>query len=138
VLHVNASTTISAPRERVAGLYADYRNWPRLFPTIKGVRLIGREGAKQVLEIDHLEGKVVNELVVRAPDELDLWEVKRRYDARFVNRFETVPGGTRLTVRGDIALKGWARLLQPFLRGYVRRQVERLQLQPLKAAAEGR
>ena len=95
------------PRERVAGLYADYRNWPRLFPTIKGVRLIGRE-------------------------------VKRRYDARFVNRFETVPGGTRLTVRGDIALKGWAKLLQPFLRGYVRRQVERLQLQPLKAAAEER
>ena len=49
----------------MAGLYADY--WPRLFPTIKGVRLIGREGSKQVLEIDHLEGKVVNELVVRHP-----------------------------------------------------------------------
>jgi hypothetical protein len=41
-------------------------------------------------------------------------------------------------VRGDIYLKGWARLLQPFLRGYVRRQMERLQLQPVRAEAEAR
>jgi hypothetical protein len=52
-----------------------------------------------------------------------------------VNRFQVVPGGTRLTVGADIYLKGWARLLRPFLRGYVRRQIERLQLQPVKAAA---
>jgi hypothetical protein len=32
----------------------------------------------------------------------------------------------------------WAgrRLLRPFLRGYARRQIERLQLQPVKAEAE--
>ncbi len=39
-------------------------------------------------------------------------------------------------MRGDIDLKGWARLLRPFLRGYVRRQIERLQLRPVKAEAE--
>jgi hypothetical protein len=50
--------------------------------------------------------------------------------------FENVPGGTRFTVRGDIHLKGWARLLQPLLRGYVRWQIERLQLRPVKAKAE--
>lgn len=50
----------------------------------------------------------------------------------------TIPDGTRLTVRGEIALQGIARLLQPFLRGYVRRQMMRWQLQPVKAEAERR
>jgi hypothetical protein len=129
---------IKAPRQTVLDVYADYPSWPRLFPTISAVRLLGREGPKLVLEVDHVEGKVINELVVRPPAQLDLWEEKRRYDALFRNRFEPIPDGTRFTVRGEIHLKGWARLLQPFLRGYVRRQMQRLQLQPVKAEAEGR
>jgi Polyketide cyclase / dehydrase and lipid transport len=138
VLQVETSTIVSTPKETVLEVYADYPSWPCLFPTISGVRLLRREGAKLVLEVDHVEGKVINELVVRPPDELDLWEVKRRSNARFRNRFQTVPGGTRFTVRGDIYLKGWARLLQPFLGSYARRQMQRLQLQPVKAAAEAR
>jgi hypothetical protein len=129
---------ITAPRQTVLDVYADYPSWPRLFPTISAVRLLGREGPKLVLEVDHVEGKVINELVIRPPDRLDLWEEKRRYDARFRNRFEPVPGGTRFTVRGEVHLKGWARLLQPLLRGHVRRQMQRLQLQPVKAEAEAR
>lgn len=138
MLQVEVSTMITAPRQTVLDVYADYASWPRLFPTISAVRLLGREGPKLVLEVDHVEGKVINELVIRPPDRLDLWEEKRRYDARFRNRFESVPGGTRFTVRGEVHLKGWARLLQPFLRGYVRRQMQRLQLQPVKAEAEAR
>jgi Polyketide cyclase / dehydrase and lipid transport len=127
---------VDAPRETVLDVYADYRGWPGLFPTISRVRLLRREGAKLVLEVDHVEGKVLNELVVRPPDAIDLWEEKRRYDALFLNRLEAVPGGTRFTVRGEIYLKGWARLLRPFLGGFVRRQMRRLQLQPVKAEAE--
>jgi hypothetical protein len=138
MLHVEVATTVKAPRQTVLDVYADYASWPRLFPTISGVRLQRREGAKLVLEVDHAEGKVINELLVRPPGTLELWEEKRRYDARFTNRFEPVPGGTRFTVDGDIYLKGWARLLQPGLGGYVRRQIERLQQQPVKAEAEAR
>ena len=136
MLHIEVTTTVKAPRQTVLDVYADYRSWPRVFPTINAVRLLGREGPKLVLEVDHVEGKVINELVVRSPDQLDLWEQKRHYDAQFSNRFETLPDGTRFTVRGDIRLKGWARLAQPFLRGYVRRQMRRLQLRPIKAEAE--
>ncbi len=93
MLHVEASTMVRAPKATVSAVYAEYRGWPRLFPTICGVRLLRREGSKLVLEVDHVEGKVINELVVRSPDALDLWEEKRRYDARFSNRFETIPGG---------------------------------------------
>jgi hypothetical protein len=138
LLQVKVSTTVQAPRQTVLDVYADYQGWPRLFPTISRVRLLRREGPKLVLEVDHVEGKVLNELVVRPPDALDLWEEKRRYNARFRNRLEAVPGGTRFTARGDIYLKGWARLLQPFLRVHVRRQMQRLQLQPVKAEAEAR
>ena len=138
MLHVEVSTVVKAPRQTVLDVYADYASWPRLFPTISAVRLLGREGSKLVLEVDHVEGKVINELVVRPPDQLDLWEEKRRYDARFLNRFESIPDGTQFTVRGEIHLKGWAKLLQPFLRGYVRRQMQRLQLQPVKAEVEAR
>ena len=136
MLHVEVTTTVKAPRRTVLDVYADYAGWPRLFPTISGVRLLRREGERLVLEVDHVEGRVVNELLVRPPGTLELWEEKRRYDARFSNRFEAIPGGTRFTVRDDIDLKGWARLLRPFLRGYVRRQVERLQLRPVTAEAE--
>ena len=138
MLRVEASTVVEASRRTVLDVYADYAGWPRLFPTISAVRLLGRQGPKLVLEVDHVEGKVVNELVVRSPDQLELWEQKRHYDARFRNRFASVPGGTRFTVRGEIHLKGWARLLQPFLRAYARRLMQRLQLQPVKAEAEAR
>jgi hypothetical protein len=138
MLQVEASTTVDAPKETVLDVYADYRSWPGLFPTISGVQLLRHDGPKLVLEVDHVEGKVINELVVRPPDRLDLWEVKRHYNAWFRNRLEAVPGGTRFTVRGEICLKGWARLLQPVLRGFVRRQMQRLQLQPVKAEAEAR
>jgi hypothetical protein len=67
MLHMEVSTTVQAPRETVAAVYAEYTSWPRLFPTISAVRLVRREGPTLVLEVDHLEGKVVNELTVRSP-----------------------------------------------------------------------
>lgn len=137
-MHVEVSALVEASPETVYEVYADYSNWPALFPTIRGVRLIRRDGAKVHLEVDHVEGRVVNELVLHPPEQIDLWEVKRRYDARFVSRFETAPRGTRLTVNGEVQLKGWARILRPFLGGYVRRLMCRLQLDPVKAEAERR
>jgi hypothetical protein len=138
MIRVDTATMIKAPKETVAEVYADYTGWPRVFPAISGVRLLRREGPTQILEIGHREGTVINEMTVRSPDEIDLREVKHRYNARFANRFETVAGGTRFAVSGEIHVKGIAKLLQPFLRGYVRRQMQRWQLQPVKSAAETR
>jgi hypothetical protein len=136
-VHVELSTLVHAPRDVVATVYADYEQWPRLFPTIRAVRPIRQVGPAVVLEIDRAEGTVINELIAR-PESLDLWEVRRHYHARFLNRFETVPGGTRLSVRGDIRLKGYARVLRPFLCHPVRWLMCRWQLQPVKLAAESR
>jgi hypothetical protein len=136
VLQISASTTVRAPKETVWSVYADYHGWPAMFPTIKAVRLLRSHGPTLLLEVDHREGKVLNELTVPGPDEIDLRETKRRYDARFVNRFRTVAAGTLFTVDGEIRLYGVARLLRPVLRGYVRRRMELYQLRPVQAAAE--
>jgi Polyketide cyclase / dehydrase and lipid transport len=138
VMTVVAATMVSAAPAAVCDVYAEYRSWPRLFPTINGVRLLRREGAALVLEVDHLEGTVINELLARPPDEVSLREVHRRFDALFLNRFQAIPGGTRFTVTGEIRLNGAAGLLQPFLRRYVRKRMQRLQWQPVKAEAEAR
>jgi hypothetical protein len=131
-----AAAVVRAPKDTVCGVYAAYQNWPGLFPTISGVRLVSRDGPKLALEVDHAEGTVPNELILRCPDDIDLWEIKRRYDACFHNRFVTIPGGTLFVVTGEVWLKGWARLLRPFLPGYMRAQMRRLQLRPVQAAAE--
>ena len=137
--HVEVSTIIRAPAARVAGLYRDYEGWPRLFPaTIRGVHLVRAQGNRTELRIDHREGTVPNAMIEVGPERVDLWEARRRYDARFVNRFEAVPEGTRYTVAADVELKGAAKLLGPLLGGYIRRRITRYVLEPVRAAAEER
>lgn len=136
-MHVSASTLIRAPRDQVFAIYADYVNWPELFPiTIKAVRLVREEGGTKLLEIDHVEGLVQNTLRLRPPDTIEVDEDKRKYTATFVNTFEAVSDGTRYTVVGDIHLKGWYKLAAPFVGGYVRRQMVRFVLEPMRQRAE--
>lgn len=137
-MRVEVSARVAAPPATVFEVYANYADWPQLFRLIRDVRLVRRDGDRLVLQIDHAEGSVVNEVTLDPPGRLDLWERKRRYDATFHNRFEPVPGGTRFTDVGEIELKGWARLLRPFLRPVVRRRMRQLQVEPVKAEAERR
>ena len=135
--HAEASIIIRAPQARVIQLYRDYQSWPQLFSaTIRNVHLVRTAGSRTELEIDHQEGKVANVMTEVSSERVDLWEAKRRYEASFVNIFEAVPEGTRYTVVGDITLKGVARLLGPVLGGYIRRQIRRYILLPMRAAAE--
>jgi hypothetical protein len=138
MLHVETSTMIQAPRTRVVEIYQDYSNWPNLFPTINGVRLIREEPGRKVLEIDHMEGRVINILTLVSPEVVELEEFKEKYDGKFVNRFEAVPGGTRFTVAADISLRRGYKLLAPFLGGYIRKQITAFVLDPVRKLAEGR
>lgn len=131
-----ASIIVRAPADVVRAVYADYASWPEFFTTISAVRLLRRRGPTVVVEVDHVEGKVVNELTFTPRGELELREFKRRYDGLFVNRFDPIPQGTRVTVRARLTLKGRARAVGPIVGWYARRQVRRLQLEPLKSRAE--
>jgi hypothetical protein len=137
MIHTEVSTTIRAPQPTVVATYRDYRNWPRLFPrTIKGVHLLCEETNKTVLLIEHTEGRVINMLTYVSSEEIQLQEFKRRYDAQFVNRFAALPDGTRFTLAADITLKGVYQLFTPFLLRYIRWQMEKFVLNPVKSYAE--
>ena len=138
MMRIDVSAFVLAPPETVMDVYADYPDWPSFIPTIKAVHLIRREGDKVVLAIDHVEGRVINELVVRRPDEIELWEAKRHYEARFLNRFTPVGDGTRFAISARIHLRPHALLLQPFVYGYARRRIEWFQVAPVKGEAEAR
>jgi Polyketide cyclase / dehydrase and lipid transport len=136
-VQVQTSTLIHAPQVRVADIYRDYHNWPKLFPTIKAVHLLLREETnKTTLEIDHQEGLVINTLTFISSEDIKLEEVKRKYDATFLNHFEAAPEGTRYILVGDISLKGIYKLLTPFLKKYIRKQMTALVLEQLKRYAE--
>lgn len=138
-LSVQASTVIRAPHTEVAAAYRNFRDWPRVFPTtIRGARLLRVQSGKQIVEVDHrLEGRVINVLDARSAEAIGLQEFKRRYDARFDNRFEPVPEGTRYTVRAVIrARRAWKLLLGPWARRIVRHRIARDVLQPLKRHVE--
>ncbi|HMB29907.1 MAG TPA: hypothetical protein VKS99_17485, partial [Blastocatellia bacterium] len=94
------------------------------------------EPGRKVLEIDHREGRVINILTLVSQEEVELEEFKKKYDGKFVNRFEAVSGGTRFTVAADISLKGDYKLLAPFLGSYIRKQITAFVLDPVKKSAE--
>src|SRR5262245_483169 len=64
LIHAVVSDLVSAPANRVRALYEDSSNWARLFPaTIRRGRVARKEGATTVIEVDHVEGIVMNILV---------------------------------------------------------------------------
>src|SRR5690606_12040858 len=135
-LRASSEVLVHAPKARVMAALLEYRDWPRFFPTIAAVRLLGEEDGRVRLELDHQEGKVVNLIEVVSPDEVRIEEQKRKYVAVFLYRFEDVAGGTRLIVNGEARLRGLLRLIAPLLRPYMRRQIYRYVLQPMKSYAE--
>lgn len=137
-VHTSASRLIHAPPERVAAIYGDFGAWPRTFPrTIHGTRLLQDEGSRKTVEVEHVEGRVLNVMSRVAPDEIVLDEWKRRYHARFTNRFERAPDGTRYTVVADVILEGALKALAPIAKPIVRRRIRRFVLDPVKLVAEG-
>jgi hypothetical protein len=136
MVHTIVSTEISAPPELVAAVYADYAGWPRLFPaTIRGVRLLADDGLRKTIEVDHAsEGKVINILIVVSPQEIQLLEFKRRFYARFINRFEAAGQGTRYSILAYVQLKGVMRVLAPLAPPMARARLNRFVLEPMRAA----
>jgi hypothetical protein len=102
MIHAVASEHAGAPAERVFALYEAPGNWPRIFPaTIRGVRIVRTEGDEKVVEVDYVEGKVMNVMRTVSLTRIDLRESKRRYDATFTSEF--IRGGEVRSVLGRVA-----------------------------------
>ena len=128
---------LGASPERVRALYADPSQWARVFPaTIRGARVVRRQGDVTLVEVDHVEGKVPNVLRVVSTTRIDLEETKRRYDATFVNEFLPEGGGTRYVLTAEVRLRWPYRVVSAQLRPLVRARMRRYVVEPLRAAAE--
>ena len=95
-----------------------------------------RDKHRAVVEVSHIEGKVVNILHFISPARIDVTEVKRRYTATFTNEF--IPDGEGMCYRitGIICLRWPYKVLSPFLRPIVVARMRRFIVEPLKGAAE--
>jgi len=137
-IHAEVSRVVHAPPERLMALYMDYTAWPQLFPaTIRGVRWVRTDGPAITVEVDHASaGTVPNVITPTSEREIQLDERKPSYQARFINRFEPVPGGTRYTVVADIAPRGRLRALAWLARPFVRSRIRRFVVEPMRERAE--
>jgi hypothetical protein len=137
VIRAVVSAHVNAPAERVRALYADPARWHRLFPlTIRAARVVRREGDTTLVEVDHVEGRVLNALREVSPTRIELEEWKRRFDATFTNDFVPEDGGSRFTVTATVHLKWPWRIVAPLLRPLVLARMRRYVIEPLRAAAE--
>lgn len=137
MIEASAFIHIDAPPDRVAALYADVASWPRTFPaTIRGARVVSETPGELRIEVDHVEGKVVNLLRPKSPTLFELEELKRHFDATFSNSFEPEGGGTRFVLAAQVRLKGAYRLLAPVVKPVIVSRMRRFVLEPMKAAAE--
>jgi hypothetical protein len=84
------SEHVNAPADRARALYGDPDNWARLFPaTIRGARVVRKEGNTTVVEVNHVEGKVVNILRDISATRTDLLEFKRTLRRDFRERIHS-------------------------------------------------
>jgi len=137
-VRVREALVIRAAPDRLAALYLDYKSWPELFPeTIRGVRRVAVQNGDTTVEVDHrTAGRVVNIIRPMSASVIALEEFKPRYDATFVNRFESVPQGTRYVLDAEIRFHMPYALVAPLLQGIVRDRMRRFVLEPMRDEAE--
>jgi hypothetical protein len=134
---ISASATIEAPRDLVYDTLTDVEDWPHVFPTIRAARVTRRDRFRIDVAVEHREGAVANVVTLAGPALVVLDERKRRYDATFLNRLTRLGDDrTCYEVLGCIRLRGWLRVLQPFLGRHARRQLLAFTVEPVKEAAE--
>lgn len=137
MIHAVVSEHVNAPPERVRAAYEEPSNWGTLFPkTIRSARVISRDRRTVVVEVEHVEGRVMNVLHDVSPTRIDLDEFKRKYNATFTNEFLPEGSGTRYRLTASVRLKWPYRLLSLFVKPLVLARMRRYVVEPLKVAAE--
>lgn len=139
MLKVNASIEINSIADAVMDAYLAIENWPKLFRhTIDYVHLLHKTCSEIRVKVHHrFEGGVQNLVSILNDNTIRLEEIKPKYKAVFINRFiSTGAGKTNYCIEGFIELKGFYKLVQPFLRKLVRRRIEKFVLLPMKEYVE--
>lgn len=112
-MHVEVSTVVRAPREKVYAAYTDFEAWPKWSRQTATVRVVSREGGVVSIESQTASGGrprvTVAKLTLSPPEWVETGGETRFLRTRRTVRFEDVPDGTKVTAVLDVRVKGfWA------------------------------
>ena len=138
MVSVCTSINIQAAAKNLFDIYKDYENWDRLFPlTIEKARLIRVDDNKLTIEVTHKSaGKVVNVLTFLSSEKIKLEEFKPLYNAVFINAFESAANESCYRIVASVKLKGFYKILEPFISVLVKYKIKKFVLLPMKNYAE--
>lgn len=136
---MSARASVAAPAATVVETLVDVPTWGSTFPAIHDARVVSEDDGALVIAVQHREGPVTNWLEPRPPGSAWLFEVKKHYDATFGFHVSELPDGRSICcILGELRLRGWRRLLGPFVGPYAAHRLRTLTLLPLRDAAEAR
>jgi hypothetical protein len=134
MIRVQASINIPASSPYLFSLYRNYSQWVKLFPlTIKDAKLVKEEEGNLTIMISHkTAGQVINILSVISANEIKLEEFEPRYHAVFINYFQPIDKGTCYRVTAEISVKGFLKIVEPFIKGLIKKRIKKFVLMPMK------
>jgi hypothetical protein len=117
-------------------LYANYTNWTKIFPDIRSVKLLRKEGDKSVLVVEDTQEGPAN-LTIRAipPDRIESEISRKSLEGKAIYTFESLSASTtRMNLTFDVSLKGVYRLGTPFAERIIAGVLRKFIFEPLKRA----
>ena len=99
--------------------------------------MLKEENGRLTISVQHKKtGQVLNMLSVLSPHEIKLEQFKPMYDAVFINRFQQINRGSLHTVIAEIRLKGFFKIVEPFIKSIVEKRIKKFVLESMKDYAE--
>ena len=143
MIRLELSETIRAPVEEVFRLNANYEGWPRLFPHVKSLRVIGQRYDDTVLEVwnSNENGEEIEKMVLRkiTPTKMVKEVSNHIFDGKEVYSFDAIGDSrTRVTLTFLASMKGLYKLSTPFIDSYFRTRLRELRINPIKEVIEGK
>lgn len=140
MVQISVSETVAAPPERAFAFVSDFEKAPQYSNYWKSVKTLNREGNSTTYEtVAEAEGRKMTAVtrITTFPNE--------RIDAETIDgdgkgtrmsfTFQPVPGGTQITLQGDVVLPGFAKMLGGLVKGRIESGMQE-ELKIIKGAME--
>ncbi len=115
-MHLEASVTVRAPREKVYAAYTDFESMPKWAELSGAVKVTKRVGDTVQLEGEGAPGgrsrMAGRRLTLTQPSLVESESETRFTRTKRTVSFEEIPEGTKVTAKLDVQVKGlWAKIL---------------------------
>jgi uncharacterized membrane protein len=124
MVSIKVSESVAAPPDRVFSLLSDFEKAPQYSNYWKSVKLVNREGNSASYEtVAEAEGRKIASVtkITTHPNEgIEAETIDGDgKGTKLTFRFQGIPGGTQITLEGDIVLPGFAKMLGGLVKGRI-------------------